>query len=109
MIPGSVTQDATVDTNLIAVELYGIVYIYNPANKDQIAVAPPAEGQAQAPDGQAPDGQAPAPEGQLPEGQVLEGQAPATDSAPPADENAPAPAPADATPAAGKTAAAEGN
>jgi hypothetical protein len=44
MVAGSVTQDASVDPNLIPVELYGIVYIYNPANKDQLGVTPPAEG-----------------------------------------------------------------
>ena len=44
-VPGSVTADANVDTNLIPVELYGIVYIYNPANKEQLFVGPqPTEG-----------------------------------------------------------------
>jgi hypothetical protein len=40
-VPGSVTADANVDPNLIPVELYGIVYIYNPANKEQLFVGPP--------------------------------------------------------------------
>jgi hypothetical protein len=51
MSPGtrSVTQDAAIDPNLIPVELYGIVYIYNPANKTQLGLdkppeAPPTDG-----------------------------------------------------------------
>lgn len=47
---GSPVADATVDLNLIEVELYGIVYIYNPVNKSQLGlvdssatVATPAE------------------------------------------------------------------
>ena len=31
--------DASVDPNLIDVEVYGIVYIYNPVNKSQLGVA----------------------------------------------------------------------
>ncbi len=81
MIPGSVTADATVDTNLIAVELYAIVYIYNPANKDQIAVAPAAEGQP------------------------ADGQAPPADATPPAEGVSPTPA---ETVPAGEQAAAAG-
>jgi hypothetical protein len=46
MVPGSHTADASVDLNLIDVELYGIVYIYNPVNKAQLGLeegaAPPA-------------------------------------------------------------------
>jgi hypothetical protein len=30
---GSMTRDATVDTNLIKIEIYGIVYLYNPVNR----------------------------------------------------------------------------
>lgn len=58
MIAGSVTEDANVDPNLIPVELYGIVYIYNPANKDQLNVGPPADGAPPADAGATP---APAP------------------------------------------------
>jgi hypothetical protein len=35
---GSITADATVDGNLINVEVYGIVYIYNPVNKAQLGI-----------------------------------------------------------------------
>jgi len=44
-MPGSVTADASVDPNLIPVELYGMVYIYNPANREQLFAGPqPTEG-----------------------------------------------------------------
>lgn len=36
---GSITADATVDGNLVNVEVYGIVYIYNPVNKSQLGIA----------------------------------------------------------------------
>ncbi|WP_254512664.1 hypothetical protein [Anatilimnocola floriformis] len=35
---GSLTRDATVDTNLIKLELYGIVYIYNPVNRAKLGL-----------------------------------------------------------------------
>lgn len=38
---GSHTQDASVDLNMIDVELYGIVYIHNPVSKEQLGLAPP--------------------------------------------------------------------
>lgn len=38
MIPGSETQDSSVDPNLIDVELYGVVYIYNPVNESQLGL-----------------------------------------------------------------------
>jgi hypothetical protein len=41
MVPGSVVSDATVDPNLIDVELYGVVYIYNPVNKSQLGIDQP--------------------------------------------------------------------
>ena len=54
-VPGSVTADASVDPNLIPVELYGIVYIYNPANKEQLFAGPqPTEGASPADAGIAP-------------------------------------------------------
>jgi hypothetical protein len=34
--PGSVTADASVDPHMIDVEVYGIVYIYNPVNVNQL-------------------------------------------------------------------------
>ncbi len=37
---GSLTRDATVDTTLIKVELYGIVYLYNPVNQSLLGLAP---------------------------------------------------------------------
>ncbi|MDX1945259.1 MAG: hypothetical protein SFU86_07620 [Pirellulaceae bacterium] len=40
--PSSIVADATVDPTLIDVELYGIVYIYNPVNKAQLNVVVPA-------------------------------------------------------------------
>lgn len=40
--PGSLTRDATVDTNLIKLELYGIVYLYNPVNRTVLGL--PATG-----------------------------------------------------------------
>src|SRR5207237_6957825 len=49
---GSVTQDAQVDPNMIEVELYGIVYIYNPVNLGLLGLdvaAPGAEPGAPAP------------------------------------------------------------
>jgi hypothetical protein len=52
MIAGSVTQDAQVDPNLIDVELYGIVYIYNPVNRGQLEA--PADGAAPPADAAAP-------------------------------------------------------
>ena len=56
-MPGSVTADASVDPNLIWVELYGMVYIYNPANKEQLFVGPqPAEGAPPADAGVPPGG-----------------------------------------------------
>jgi hypothetical protein len=36
---GSAVGDASIDPNLIDVELYGIVYIYNPVNKSQLGLA----------------------------------------------------------------------
>jgi hypothetical protein len=39
---GSLTADANVDPNLVDVELYGIVYIYNPVNKAQLGLDQPA-------------------------------------------------------------------
>lgn len=39
---GSTTSDATVDTHLIDVEIYGIVYIYNPVNLKVLGLEPPA-------------------------------------------------------------------
>jgi len=72
VIAGSVTADANVDPNVVTVELYGIIYIYNPANKDQLNVAPPADGAAPPAEGAAP---------------------PADGSVPPADGTAPAPTP----------------
>ncbi len=41
---GSLTRDATVDTNLIKLELYGIVYLYNPVNRTVLGL--PAAGPA---------------------------------------------------------------
>lgn len=41
MASGSPIADATVDLNLIEVELYGIVYIYNPVNKSQLGLVDP--------------------------------------------------------------------
>jgi hypothetical protein len=35
---GSITADATVDANLVDVEVYGIIYIYNPVNKRQLGL-----------------------------------------------------------------------
>jgi hypothetical protein len=36
--PGNLTRDATVDTNLIKLELYGIVYLYNPVNRSVLGL-----------------------------------------------------------------------
>lgn len=38
MVKGSAVSDATVDPHLIDVELYGIVYIYNPVNRSQLGL-----------------------------------------------------------------------
>jgi len=66
----SATQDAAIDPNLIPVELYGIVYIYNPANKTQLGLdkppeASPTDGTMPPTDGTvppvSPDGSTPAP------------------------------------------------
>jgi hypothetical protein len=54
MTIGSVTQDAQVDPNLITVELYGIVCIYNPVNKAQFTFDAPAGGAAPPADGSVP-------------------------------------------------------
>lgn len=76
---GNVAADATVDNNLIPVELYGIVYIYNPANKDQLVAGAPPEGGAPTTDPNA---------------------TPTDPNATPADPNAtPAPTPDGTTPA----------
>ena len=93
MTPGSVTQDAQVDPNLIDVELYGIVYIYNPVNKAQLSVDAPAEGAALPADGTVPpaDGAAPPADGAAP---PAEGAEP-----PPAEAAAAAAAEEPATPA----------
>jgi hypothetical protein len=40
MVKGNLVTDATVDPSLIDIELYGIVYIYNPVNKSQLGEAP---------------------------------------------------------------------
>jgi hypothetical protein len=48
--PGSVTADASVDPNMIPVEVYGIVYISNPVNKAQLGL----EGPPPAADGSTP-------------------------------------------------------
>ncbi|HEY2412161.1 MAG TPA: hypothetical protein VGI40_07960 [Pirellulaceae bacterium] len=95
MIPGSVTADASVDPNIVPVELYGIVYIYNPANKDQLVAVAPAEGAAPPADGAASpaegavpptDGAAPAPAPETPPTEdaagVTPGQAEATTTVP---------------------------
>jgi hypothetical protein len=47
VMPGDATRDSTVDLNLIDVELYAVVYLYNPVNKAQLGLqdatpAPPA-------------------------------------------------------------------
>jgi hypothetical protein len=89
MIPGSVTADASVDPNIVPVELYGIVYIYNPANKDQLnAAAPPVEGAAPPVEGAVPpsDGTAPAP---VPETQATEAAATTTPAPPEATTTVP--------------------
>jgi hypothetical protein len=39
---GNAISDASIDPNLIDVELYGIVYIYNPVNSSQLGLAEPA-------------------------------------------------------------------
>jgi hypothetical protein len=39
---GSLTGDASIDPNQIDVELYGIVYIYNPVNNKQLGIEEPA-------------------------------------------------------------------
>jgi hypothetical protein len=41
---GSITRDATVDTNLIKLELYGIVYLYNPVNRTVLGLPPAGPG-----------------------------------------------------------------
>lgn len=45
--PLAVTRDATLDTNLIKLELYGIVYLYNPVNRTVLGL-PPVAGAATA-------------------------------------------------------------
>ena len=47
---GSAIADATVDLNLIEVELYGIVYIYNPVNKSQLGLVDPSATVATSPE-----------------------------------------------------------
>ena len=37
---GNITRDATIDTNLIQLELYGIVYLYNPVNRGLLGLEP---------------------------------------------------------------------
>ena len=46
---GSTTADATVEHNLIEVEIYGIVYIYNPVNKSQLGITEAVPDTASAP------------------------------------------------------------
>jgi len=41
---GNLTRDATVDTSLIKLELYGIVYIYNPVNREKLGLPTAAGG-----------------------------------------------------------------
>jgi hypothetical protein len=51
---GNLTRDATVDSNLIKLELYGIVYLYNPVNRTVLglpAVGPGATAMATPPTG----------------------------------------------------------
>jgi len=38
---GSAIGDASIDPNLIDVEIYGVVYIYNPVNKSQLGLPEP--------------------------------------------------------------------
>jgi hypothetical protein len=45
--PQSATRDATLDTNLIKLEVYGIVYLYNPVNRGVLGL-PPVAGAATA-------------------------------------------------------------
>jgi hypothetical protein len=52
------TQDSTIDHNEVILELYGIVYIYNPANKAQLNMPEPVP--AETPPGETPPGEAPA-------------------------------------------------
>lgn len=93
MVAGSVTSDATVDPNLIPIELFGIVYIYNPANKEQLNTGPPADGSAPPADPSA----APADPGATPA--PVDGTQPPVEAAAglngttPADNQTPAPAP----------------
>ena len=96
MVQGSVTQDAQVDTNVIPVELYGVVYIYNPVNKKQLSPEAPADGAAPPADGSVPaDGAAP----------TADGTVPAAEAAPPVEAEAvttaPIEQPAAAQPAGG--------
>jgi hypothetical protein len=69
MMPGSLTQDAQVDANILPVEIYGIVYIYNPVNEKQLnpEQPPPA-------DGQPTDGSMPPADGSTPPEPVAGGQ-----------------------------------
>lgn len=83
----SVTQDASIDPNLIRVELYGIVYIYNPANKAQLGLEKPPEAPV------SPDGTPPV-EATLPADGV---PPPADNTAPPAEPVQPAEPPMPAT------------
>lgn len=46
---GGASSTATVDYNLVDVELYGIVYIYNPVNKSQLGMEPAASTAASPP------------------------------------------------------------
>jgi hypothetical protein len=73
MMPGSLTQDAQVDPNILPVEIYGIVCIYNPVNKKQLSLEPPAEGQTPT-DGQPTDGSTPPAEPSAPAEPVAGGQ-----------------------------------
>lgn len=53
---GNLTRDATVDSNLIKIEIYGILYLYNPVNRSVLGLEPvgmptatPAEASPEAP------------------------------------------------------------
>jgi hypothetical protein len=89
----SVTQDASIDPNLVEVELYGIVYIYNPANKKQLGLENPPEVPVST-DGTVPTDGAGPQEGTAP----VESPAPPADSAPPVEGTPPVQTPASPTP-----------
>jgi hypothetical protein len=94
MVKGSAVSDATVDSHLIDVELYGIVYIYNPVNRSQLGLpeitTTTASTESATPPATTPVSSSPAPSTETPATGTPTTSTPTTTTGPPTTSVAPA-------------------